>query len=131
LITSWKLFVKQKRYVVNVNNLQDVWVEFLYYKRQFNPNVADMISIFISLATDNAKELVLARINATPELMSIPITMLTLGIPPKQVLEVCIICLDPIAKKLRSNKLQSAGTKDVKRIIESTELTPEFDSATR
>jgi len=72
----------------------------MFFKRKFNANVADMISIFISLATDNAKELVLARINATPELMSMPLAMLTLGMPPKQVIDVCINLLDPIAKML-------------------------------
>jgi hypothetical protein len=40
-----------------------------------------------------------------PQLMAIPITMLTLGMPPKAVLDICITCLDPIAKKLKVNRL--------------------------
>jgi hypothetical protein len=87
-----------------------------------------MISIFISLATDNAKELVLARIKASPELMSIPITMLTLGIPPKQVLDVCITCLDPIYQKLQRNRLQNPGSGNVRNLIRDA---TEFDAVTK
>lgn len=103
LKSTWELFRPHGLQVGET--LANVWQEFLYFKRGFNANVADMISIFISLATDNAKELALARINATPELMAIPITMLTLGMPPKAVLDICITCLDPITKKLKVNRL--------------------------
>lgn len=132
LISSWKLFVEHKAkqgIIVSSQNLSNYWVDFLYYKRQFNANVADMISIFISLATDNAKELVLARINATPELMSIPVTMLTLGMPPKQVLDICITCLDPIAKSLKYNRLQEAGTTNVRKLIANNNT--DFDEVTK
>lgn len=132
LISSWNLYIQEKLkkgITITNNNLNDYWTDFLYYKRQFNANVADMISIFISLATDNAKELVLARINATPELMSMPIAMLTLGIPPKQVLDICITCLDPIAKQLRRNRLQNPEYVNVRQLIENDTIN--FDENTR
>ena len=65
---------------------EDAVIDFMFYKRKFNANVADQISILLSLATDNAKELALARINANPQLMSLPIAMLTIGMDPKSVI---------------------------------------------
>lgn len=126
LKSTWELFRPHGLQVGET--LANVWQEFLYFKRGFNANVADMISIFISLATDNAKELALARINATPELMAIPITMLTLGMPPKAVLDICITCLDPIAKKLKVNRLQNAGSRNVRNFIADESS---FDKATK
>lgn len=131
LLSAWQLFRPngfQTNAYGQMETLQSVWIDFMYFKRQFNANVADMISIFISLATDNAKELVLARIKASPELMSIPITMLTLGIPPKQVLDVCITCLDPIYQKLQRNRLQNPGSGNVRNLIRDA---TEFDTVTK
>ena len=55
-----------------------------YYQEELKrislePEVADKLSMLISLATDNAKELLLDRINAIPELSNMHIALFTLG----------------------------------------------------
>jgi hypothetical protein len=70
----------------------------------FEDNAADILSVFISLATDNAKELRLALMNATPELMSIPIALVTYGMDLQSVLRVCIQVLGPIVKNMKVNR---------------------------
>lgn len=126
LKSTYDLFLKYNP-GFQLNTAEDYW-NFMFFKRKFNANVADMISIFISLATDNAKELVLARINATPELMSMPLAMLTLGMPPKQVMDVCINLLDPIAKMLQKNRLQESANANVRNLIASCK---EYDDTTK
>lgn len=107
---------------------EDAVIDFMFYKRKFNANVADQISILLSLATDNAKELALARINANPQLMSLPIAMLTIGMDPKSVIDVCINVLDPIARKMEGNRLQDNVSTNVRKLILNEDS---YDEVTR
>ena len=102
LLNCYKAFL-------NINSLSNIenpeqWAEFLYYFSKFDDNSADIMSVFISLATDNAKELRLAMMNATPELMSIPITLVTYGMDLKDVLWICMKVLQPVAKQINQNR---------------------------
>lgn len=107
---------------------EEAVIDFMFYKRKFNANVADQISILLSLATDNAKELALARINANPQLMSMPIAMLTLGMDPKSVIDICINILDPIARKMEGNRLQESVPTNVRKLIANEDS---YDDITR
>ena len=78
--------------------------------------------------TDNAKELALARINANPQLMSLPIAMLTIGMDPKSVIDVCINVLDPIARKMEGNRLQDNVSTNVRKLILNEDS---YDEVTR
>ena len=107
---------------------QESFLRFKYFARKFNPNVADALSVMISLATDNAKELKLAKINATPDLMSMHIALLTLGVPPKTVVDIGMNLLYPVAKMLETNPAEDNGYHDVKGAIENC---GEFDTVTK
>lgn len=98
---------------------QENFLKFRYFAKKFNPNVADSLSVMISLATDNAKELALSKINATPELMSMHIALLTLGVHPKTVLDIGMNLLQPIADKLSYNNAQNGSNVNVRKLIES------------
>lgn len=126
LEATWKYY-KQVNQNGNLDSRNGI-LNFLFFKNKFNYNVADTISIMISLATDNAKELTLARINANPQLMSMPITMLTLGMDPKAVIDICVNLLDPIAKKMAGNRFQSQGNTNVRNLIQTEES---YDEDTR
>lgn len=84
---------------------------FLYYFTQFEDNAADILSVFISLSTDNAKELRLAMMNATPELMSIPIALVTYGMDLRSVLDLCMNTLKPIVDVMSVNRFTSTSKK--------------------
>lgn len=99
---------KGKRSVKNLSLM-----EFQYYCLQFEDNVADLISIFISMSTDNAKELALAKIHATPELLSMPLAMITLGMDIDSVIEVCVNVFDAIHKEMSKNRFESLSPIDV------------------
>lgn len=62
------------------------------------------LSGFTSAATDNAKELLMAKINATADLASMHIYMLALGFTPNQIAEIMTIdVVDDIIEKLEIN----------------------------
>lgn len=70
----------------------------------FKSDAAIAMSGFTSAATDNAKELLMAKINATVELASMHIYMLTLGFTPDQISEImtCDV-IENILKRLETN----------------------------
>lgn len=95
----------------------------LYYAINFEDNVADNLSVFISLATDNAKELQLARIYGTPDLLSIPLAMLTLGIDVQSVMDICVKYLGRVAEELETNRF-IGKRKDVRDVIKESKTLP-------
>ena len=99
-IKSWNLFRKLNPDIT----LEDNYIDFLWFRTNFENNAADYLSIFISMATDNAKELALARLHASPDLMSMPLTMIALGMNINSVVDICVNLLDIIAKDLEQNR---------------------------
>lgn len=109
------------------NNLAD----FLEFSSQFEEQIDDLVSILISLATDNAKELQLEKINADPDLASFPVAMLILGIDCKSVLTVCVDHLGVILKELQKNRFGTGNTKvSVDEIIGKLKKEGIFDEKT-
>lgn len=90
-----------------------------YYGIQFEDNVADYISIFISMATDNAKELALQKIYGTPELLSIPLAMITLGVDIETTIDTCVTVLEKVHDKLSQNRYLNASHQNVRNVIAS------------
>jgi hypothetical protein len=76
------------------------FIEISFEEIETEPNVADTLSVFISLATDNAKELKLSKMNGRPELLSIPIAMATLGMEVDDMIDVCVDLMDAIGKEI-------------------------------
>lgn len=115
LLSEWKSFKESTGY--NGEITQDIYKDFLYYRSQFEDNAADLLSVFISLSVDNAKELKLKRLNCLPELMSIPLAMITLGVDIYTTVQVCVTLLDVIAQDLSQNRFQQNVYTDVRKII--------------
>lgn len=122
--SDWKLFT-------DLYGAQDLssYIDFLWFRTNFENNAADYESIFISLSTDNAKELALARLHANPDLMSMPLAMVALGMDINQVVDTCVNLIDIIAKDLEANRFTSNKKKDVRKIIRE-HTGKEFDQAT-
>ena len=111
-VEAYKLFAQTK---MNINDSgQYQYAKFLYYYSEFEDNAADILSVFISLSTDNAKELRLAMMNATPELMSIPIALVTYGMDLRSVLDMCMNTLGPIVKAMSANRFAQNNPKKLK-----------------
>lgn len=106
------------------------FIDVLYYGLEFEPNVADTLSIFISLATDNAKELKLSKMYGRPELLSLPLAMITLGMDIDEVIDICINILGPISDELDKSRYEHNITTDVRKIISSLVEQNVFDSTT-
>ena len=93
-----------------------------YYQEELKrislePEVADKLSMLISLATDNAKELLLDRINAIPELSNMHIALFTLGFSVQEVLEISMNLFDPLVKALRVNRFKEKKNKESIRTL--------------
>jgi hypothetical protein len=67
----------------------------------------------ISLATDNAKELVLGEINSTPELANMFVAMISLGVSMKDILRISTTIFEPIVSALKRNRLAEGVAKKV------------------
>lgn len=85
----------------------------LYSQLKHADNVADLLSIMISLATDNAKELVLGEINSTPELANMFVAMISLGVSMKDILRISTTIFEPIVSALKRNRLAEGVAKKV------------------
>jgi len=79
-----------------------------------------MMSIFISLCTDNAKELRLYMIGANPDLLNLPLAMITLGMDIDDVTDLCVQYIVPIMHELNSvNKIVEDDKNTVESILKS------------
>ena len=66
----------------------------------------------ISLATDNAKELLLGNIKSTAETGNLFIALYSLGVPTKDILKISVKVLGPIVESFKNeNRLRSHKTK--------------------
>lgn len=84
----------------------------------YKVNSALSLSGFVSAATDNAKELLMAKINATPDLASIHIYMLFLGFTPDQVSEYMNSDLvDYIIKGLESDIFTDDEPSNIPKLV--------------
>ena len=84
----------------------------------YRVNAALSASGFVSAATDNAKELLMAKINATPELASIHMYMLFLGFTPIQISEYMNSDLvDYVVKQSETDIFNNEEVKPVQSII--------------
>jgi hypothetical protein len=100
---------------LGISNITQSDVLYQMYKGE--ENVADMISIFISLCTDNAKELQLYRIAGTPELLNIPLSLISIGVPVQDVTDICVHYLIPVLDRL--NVGVDGKAESVQQIISS------------
>ena len=78
--------------VVSVNLvLDDATMELIKQRIAQEENIADKLSIMISLATDNAKELLLGNIKSTAETGNLFIALYSLGVPTKDILKISVV----------------------------------------
>lgn len=98
-------------------SVDDNFKEVLYYGTSLEPNVADTLSVFISMATDNAKELALSRMNGRPELLSLPLAMITIGMDIEDVIDVCVNLLDVISNDLDQSRYSNRVSSDIRKLI--------------
>lgn len=91
--------------------------EVMYEMVKNEQNVADMESIFISLCTDNAKELQLYRIAGVPELLNIPLTMIALGMEIQDVTDICVKYLNPVLTAMSKSRISDKSYNDVNNVI--------------
>lgn len=94
------------------------FLDFMFFAENFRMKVADSISIFISLAVDNMKELALARMRTNADFLGMALGMLSLGIEPRDVVDTCINVIDPIFVARQANVLQGEENPDIDRIID-------------
>ena len=87
--------------------------DFLYYFSSFEDNAADILSVLISLATDNAKELRLASLNAPIDLISVPLALTIYGVNVRQMVDICMHVLKPVLKQMTQNRFKT-DYKDLK-----------------
>lgn len=86
----------------------------------FRTNAAISLSGFLSAATDNAKELLMAKVNANAELASMHIYLLILGFTPAQVVEIMTQPLvERIVEQLETNIFFQKDSPLVNMIIDS------------
>lgn len=76
----------------------------LSLKERLDVDVAQSLSILISLATDHQKELLLQVIESSPELASTFIVLFTLGYSPDEVLTLAMDLYKPINELLQQNR---------------------------
>ena len=78
----------------------------------YNEEAALLLSSFTSAATDNAKELIMAQVNATEELASMHIYLMILGFNANQVVEIMTSdTMKAVIKQLNVNMLQPNSKK--------------------
>lgn len=61
--------------------------DYLQMRGHFEDDAAELLSQLLSAATDNAKELILAKINASPDLAGMYATMIILNVPFEQIVD--------------------------------------------
>lgn len=78
------------------------------------------ISAILSLATDNAKELVLAKINAGVEFAGMHLYLIMMGVDPKVITNFMTSDIGNMAKELiKSNIFESSYKKSIPKVINS------------
>lgn len=80
----------QEKYatVANIEQLKEAALNMLSIRGEFDADAAELLSELLSAATDNAKELILAKINATPDLAGIYASMIVSNEPFEHIVDV-------------------------------------------
>jgi uncharacterized membrane protein len=107
---------------IQINNNQKKLLEKAFGRKVdlLKENAAISASAFTSAATDNAKELLMAKINASVELASMHLYMLSLGITPDQVVEFMSSKIgNTIVKRLEKNQFIDSTPNYVNSILSS------------
>ena len=100
---------KQQRFIDAYKLSTDKsFLSVLYKMYENEENVADMLSVFISLCTDNAKELALYKIAGVPELLNLPLAMISLGMEMQDITDICVAYLLPVLDKLNISSIQQS-----------------------
>lgn len=79
-------------------------LDALYVQMMSADNVADTLSMMISLAVDNAKELLLSQIYAGPEMMSMHIALIQMGFTIDEMVQIATTLFKPIQQGLKNNR---------------------------
>ena len=97
----------------------------------YNEEAALLLSSFTSAATDNAKELIMAQVNATEELASMHIYLMILGFNANQVVEIMTSdTMKAVIQQLNVNMLQPDSKKSmVSRILSDLASSVDEDSS--
>lgn len=77
-------------------------------------DAATYLSGFVSLATDNAKELLMAKVNASAELASMHIYLMILGLTPTNIVN---IMTSPIVEEVVNNMKDDIFTSDSVKLV--------------
>jgi hypothetical protein len=100
---------KQQRFIDAYKLSADKsFLSVLYKMYENEENVADMLSVFISLCTDNAKELALYKIAGVPELLNLPLAMISLGMEMQDITDIYVAYLLPVLDKLNVSSIQQS-----------------------
>lgn len=113
-----KFTLKQTQLIPNINSdlipteTKALWQQYLPTSTQdhINEDVYALLSILITISTDNAKELLLDPINGTPELMSAYIYMVITGIPFSDAARFMTTdIVSKVSKRVKSNIMNPAS----------------------
>ncbi len=128
---------KEKQFVRAYNTLlktgvkKPSFIDTLYEMTLNEQNVADLESIFISLCTDNAKELQLYRIAGIPSLLNLPLTMIALGMDIQDVTDICVKYIVPLMDDLNKSSLFEKHKQNVEDLIKDHIKLSENDADAR
>jgi hypothetical protein len=87
VITSFGNCRKVEEFAKALSVPDDIYAKYASYIEQ-TENIADMLSMMISLSTDNAKELLLGLINSTPDTANLFIAMLSAGLEMQDIITI-------------------------------------------
>lgn len=137
LSTSFKTFNKELSFYKNgiksdlggiFTNIADVQISQsqLEMFKQFNPNFtvryvngANNLSGFLSAATDNAKELIMAKVNASTDLAAMHIYLMIIGLNIDQVVEIMTSSvMGDIVKGMESNIFENTDKQSFYRVVD-------------
>jgi hypothetical protein len=83
---------------------RETYLKWLFEKEKLDTRISDSLSVFISLAVDNMKEMQLARIYGNEELLKVPLTLIMLGVDPYDVMLFCKTMLKPVYEAISVNR---------------------------
>lgn len=99
--------------------LDDATRTLMWDKINSQENIADKLSIMISLATDNAKELLLGNIQSTPETANMFVALYALGVSTDDIIKISTAVFKPIIDKQKSqNRLRQRVDRDFLKGVE-------------
>lgn len=102
----------------NVNSIKDINGNYV----PNYSNAALILSGLLSAATDNAKELLMAKINATPELFSMHLYLAVIGLDMKQIVDIMTSDVaNDVVKMSEHNMFEDSYKQPIHEIFETLE----------